>query len=371
MRCSKLRSFFRSEPVLCVSFFAAAVSCFFVKPDAQYVKYFDLRTLALLYCLMTAVSGLRRSGIFKVLAYELCSRAQSLRKLCAALTMLCFLTSMLVTNDVALLAFVPFTASLYGMAGRKKELVLTTVLETVAANLGSMLTPVGNPQNIYLFPKYSMSAGEFFSATSPVCALSAAMLLLLCLFAPGTAVGAKLGAKPEFDRWKLLLAMTLLCLCMLCVFRAIPWWVLLPGLIALLLAFDRKLLLEADFLLLLTFACFFVFAGNMGRTPAVESLVRSAIGGRELLVSAAASQVISNVPAAVLLSGFTENGRALLLGTDIGGLGTPAASLASLISLRLYAMTDGAESGKYLLVFSVINFAMLAALLAFAAAALV
>jgi Na+/H+ antiporter NhaD/arsenite permease-like protein len=366
MKRTKLYSFLRTEPVLSVSFLAAAVSCFIVRPDAGYLDYIDIRTLVLLYCLMTAVSGLRRSGLFRTLAYGLCARAGNMRRLCTALTMLCFLTSMLVTNDVALLAFVPFTTSVYGMAGRKRELAATVVLETAAANLGSMLTPVGNPQNIYLFSKYAMTAGEFFSATGPVCAVSAALLLLLCLASPSAPVNTGQGAKPELSVRKLALAAALLGLCMLCVFRVIPWWVLLPCVAAALLIFDRWLLREADFLLLLTFVCFFVFAGNMGRIPSVESLVRSSIGGREMLVSAAASQFISNVPAAVLLSGFTENGRALLLGTDIGGLGTPAASLASLISLRLYAMTDGAEPGKYLLLFSVINFALLAVLLIFA-----
>ncbi len=362
----KIAAFIKKEPVLSVSFLAAALSCCAVPPDGEYIRYMDFRTLTLLYCLMATVSGLGRAGIFTSLAHGMCARTRTLRGLCAALLLLCFFTSMLVTNDVALITFVPFTASLYAMAGREDKLVWIVVLETAAANLGSMLTPVGNPQNIYLFSKYAMSTGAFFSATAPVCAVSLALLLLLCLGTPAWALGIDFGESPGFDKKTLYLSLAMLAACLLCVFRAIPWYALLPGFIAALLIFDRKLLVEADFLLLLTFVCFFVFAGNLGRTETVERAVRAALGGRELVAGALLSQVISNVPAAVLLSGFTDNGRALLLGTDIGGLGTPVASLASLISLRVYSRTPGAKTGAYLAAFTAANFGLLAVLLIFA-----
>jgi Na+/H+ antiporter NhaD/arsenite permease-like protein len=363
---TKLRDFIKNEPVLDISFICALASCFFVPPDAGYAGYIDLRTLALLYCLMVTVAGLGKAGIFAWTAHKLCVHAPDSRAVGAALVLLCFFSSMFITNDVALLTFVPFAAVVLGMSGQTEELIIVAVMQTAAANLGSMLLPVGNPQNIYLYSYYHMTAGEFFSAAAPVCAVSLALLALGCLALPKRPIGVDFGESPDYDGRELIISLALLALCLASVFRAMEWYVLLPAVIVILAVFDRKLMLKADFPLLLTFVCFFVFAGNLGRTDAVERAVKSAIGGREMIAGAAVSQVISNVPAAVLLSGFTGDGRALLLGTDIGGLGTPVASLASLISLRIYSKTDGARQGRYLAVFSAVNFSLLALLLVFA-----
>ncbi len=355
----KVLSFLRREPILAVAALAAVVSCFLVPPDRGYLDYIDFRTLALLYALMLVVAGLRAAGAFSALAHAVCVRAKSTRAMGLLLVALTFFSSMLITNDVALLTFVPFAAVLLGMTGRAADLVRVVVLQTVAANLGSMLTPVGNPQNLYLYSYYDFSAGSFFRVTAPVWGLSLLCVLLLCLLLPREKLSPVLGEPPDIEKKKLWLYLALFAVCLLAVFRVICWPVMLLLVALALLVFDRKMLLGADFLLLLTFVAFFVFAGNLARLEAVDALLRSLLRGREYLTALLFSQVVSNVPAALLLSGFTAQARELLLGVDVGGLGTPIASLASLISLKLYSRTENARVGRFLLEFTAVNVLLL------------
>ena len=359
---STIRTFIRREPVLVIAALAALVSCLFVPPDAAYLGYFDFRTLALLYCLMTVVAGLRGAGVFSHLAHTLCLRAGSVRAMGVLLVSMSFVSSMLITNDVALLTFVPFAVVVLGLAGHQRELIYIVVLQTAAANLGSMLTPVGNPQNLYLYSYYGLGFADFIRITLPVWALSLALVLAGCLLLPREKLDAFLGEEPGVDRRGLWLYLALFALCLFVVLRVFDWPVMLTGVVLVLLLFDRKMLLQADFMLLMTFAAFFVFAGNLARMGAVDALARRLIGGHELLAGILTSQVISNVPAALLLSGFTANCRDLILGVDIGGLGTPIASLASLISMKLYSHAEHARTGRYLLVFTVVNIVLLAVL---------
>ena len=354
-----IRSFVQREPVLLIAALAAMVSCFFVPPDAEYLGYLDLRTLSLLYCLMTVVAGLRQAGLFAHLAHSLCQRTSSLRALALLLVLLCFFSSMLITNDVALLTFVPFAVVVLGMADRKKELIHIVVLQTVAANLGSMLTPVGNPQNLFLYSYYDLSIGDFLRVTLPVWLLSLLLISVSCLLFDRSRMEIFLGEEPGIDRRGLILYLALFVLCLTVVLRLLSWPVMLAALLAVLLIYDRRILLKADFMLLLTFVAFFIFAGNLARIDAVSALLRRLLAGREYPVTLLTSQIISNVPAALLLSGFTDQSRALLLGVNIGGLGTPIASLASLISMKLYSHSDHAHTGRYLLEFSAVNLILL------------
>ena len=356
---SSIRSFIKREPVLLIAALAALISCFFVPPDRAYLGYLDLRTLALLYCLMTVVTGLRQAGLFSHLAHLLCLRAGSVRAMGLLLVLLCFFSAMLITNDVALLTFVPFAVVVLGMAHRRQQLIAIVVLQTVAANLGSMLTPVGNPQNLYLYSYYAFPFTGFLRVTFPYWLLSLGLVCLGCLALPRDRLELFLGEEPGLDRRGLLLHALLFALCLLTVLRLLPWPLMLAGVVAVLLLCDRKLLLKADFMLLLTFVAFFIFSGNLARIEAVDRLLRRLLQGREYLVALGASQVISNVPAALLLSGFTDRGAELLLGVNIGGLGTPIASLASLIGMKLYSHTEHAHTGRFLLVFTAVNLALL------------
>ena len=354
-----IRSFVRREPVLLIAALAALLSCCFVPPDVAYLDYMDYRTLALLYCLMTVVAGLRKAGLFAFLAHRLCENVKSVRMIGLVLVLLSFFSAMLITNDVALLTFVPFAVVVLGLADHRKELIHIVVLQTVAANLGSMLTPVGNPQNLYLYSYYNLSFSAFLRTTLPVWLLSLLLICLACFALSPAPLSLFLGENPDLDRRSLWLYLALFLVCLLVVLRVLSWPVMLGIVTVLLLVFDRKILLRADFMLLLTFVAFFVFSGNLARIDAVDQLLRWLLEGRVYLTSLLASQVISNVPAALLLSGFTEDAQNLLLGVNIGGLGTPIASLASLISLKLYSHSEHAHTGHYLAEFTLLNLALL------------
>lgn len=361
---NRLISFFKRETVLCVAAVCAVITMFFVHPDREYLGYIDFRTLCLLLCLMAVVAGFQARGAFRVLTFQLLRRIHSGRVLGVTLVLLPFFCSMLVTNDVALLVFVPFTLALLGQIGSEKAAVPILVLQTIAANLGSMATPVGNPQNLYLYASYNLTPGQFFSVMLPLTALS-----FVCLTAAALPVLPK--KLPDFSLTneqlhqpkKLLVYMGLFLLCLLTVFRVLPYGIMTIIVLLAITIMDRKLLKGLDIALLFTFICFFIVSGNLGRVETVRNFLQNLLEKNTLLTASATSQIISNVPAAVLLSGFTDSWQNLLEGVNIGGLGTPIASLASLITLKLYLRHPGARAGKYLLVFTLANVIGLAVLL--------
>lgn len=352
----KIRAFIKKETVLCIAALCAIVTMFLVPPDAEYLGYIDFRVLCLLMCLMAVVAGFKSVGAFQFLTYQLLSRIRNGRILSITLVLLPFFCSMLVTNDVALIVFIPFTLGLLGQLGFAKAIIPIAVLQTIAANLGSMATPVGNPQNLYLYAAFNLSAGEFFSVVLPLTLIS-----LVCLAAASVPVLPKALPEQQLENAEIssLRNMTvygaLFVLCLLTVFRVVPYPVTTAVIVVVVALLNRKLLKEIDFMLLLTFVCFFVVSENLGRVEAICTFLQGLLGKNTLLTSVGASQVISNVPAAVLLSGFTDQWRALLAGVNIGGLGTPIASLASLITLKLYLRAPGANTGKFLGVFTIAN----------------
>lgn len=364
----QMLSFLKKEPVLCVSGILAAGSMLAVPPSSAYWGYIDLRVLCLLFCLMAVVGGLRSCGLFELLSQRLLAGRRPFRAVCLILVLLPFFSSMLVTNDVALIAFVPFAIFVLDLAGRRDALIWIVVLQTLAANLGSMATPVGNPQNLYLYARYGLSAGSFFALLLPLTAVSLVGLTVAAAWGGGAEVEtvfpqrAKLKEPGRFGCYLLLFL-----LCLLAVFRVVPYWLVTILVAGAMLLLAPRLLREVDYALLLTFVCFFIFSGNLAQLPAVHSLLSGVLERNTLLASAGVSQVISNVPAAVLLSGLTEEWKGLLAGVDVGGLGTPVASLASLISLKYYLAQPDRRAGRYLLVFTLANLAGLALLLPLAA----
>ncbi|MBM6884431.1 SLC13 family permease [Pseudoflavonifractor phocaeensis] len=348
--------FWKREPVLCISAVCALASVALNPPSAAYLNYIDWRVLSLLFSLMAVVAGLQECGVFAVLAQRLLSGERRMRFVTLVLVLLPFFVSMLVTNDVALITFVPFAVLVLGLIGRTERLIYIVVLQTIAANLGSMATPVGNPQNLYLYANYELTAGQFFSVMLPLSLVSLAGLSVaaLCVKPEGIRVSFAETAEIQAPA-RLGLMAGLFVLCLLSVFRVLPYPALLAVVLAAMLIFDRPLFRKVDYGLLATFFCFFLFAGNVGACPPIHDAIAAAMEGRTALTAGLASQVISNVPAAVLLSGFTADWRGLLIGTNVGGLGTPIASLASLISLKGYLKSPGARPGRYLLVFTAAN----------------
>ena len=362
-----LVQFLRSQTVLVVSAVLALVSCFLVPPSRAYVSYVDWRVLGLLFSLMAVVAGLRTAGTFRVLTEFLLRKVSSMRVIALLLVLLCFGFSMFLTNDVTLITLVPFTLLVFRqMTGSEKALVHTLVLETLAANLGSMLTPIGNPQNLYLYSQYDLSLGVFFRTMAPYTALSLVLLVVLTLvLVPGGAASLSEGSTfHSFHRKTFFMYAALFLLCLLSVARVLDWRVLLVAVLAVVVLENYRLLRMVDYSLLLTFVFFFVFIGNVGSLADVREFLENAVGGREVETGILASQVISNVPAALLLSKFTTDGTGLLVGVNLGGLGTLIASMASLITYRLYAATDRAMKGRYFGEFTLWNVVFLAALYA-------
>ena len=362
----KIKAFIKKETVLCIAALCAAATMFLIPPDGEYLHYIDWRVLCLLLCLMAVVAGFKNVGAFQWLTCQLLSRIKNGRVLSLTLVLLPFFCSMLVTNDVALLVFVPFTLGLLSQLGCANAVIPILVLQTIAANLGSMATPVGNPQNLYLYAAYELGIADFFGVVLPLTAVS-----LVCLSAASLPVLPKALPKQKLEDARicsfkeLLLYAGLFLLCLLTVFRVIPYPITTVIVVAVLLLVNRKLLGQIDYMLLLTFVCFFVVSENLGRMDAVREFLQSLLGRNTLLTAVGASQVISNVPAAVLLSGFTDQWADLLAGVNIGGLGTPIASLASLITLKLYIPSPGARVGRFLAVFTLANIMGLIVLLTF------
>ena len=362
----KIKEFIKKETVLCIAALCAVATMFLVPPDGEYLHYIDFRVLCLLLCLMAVVAGFKSVGAFQWLTCQLLRRIRGGRILSLTLVLLPFFCSMLVTNDVALLVFVPFTLGLLSQLGCAGAIIPILVLQTIAANLGSMATPVGNPQNLFLYAAFELGIGEFFGVVLPLTAVS-----LVCLAAASLPVLPKQLPKQKLEDAKirsgkqLVLYAALFVLCLLTVFRVVPYQITTAVLVAVLFFVNRKLLKEIDYMLLLTFICFFVVSENLGRVEAVREFLQNLLGKNTLLTAVGASQVISNVPAAVLLSGFTGSWADLLAGVNIGGLGTPIASLASLITLKLYIPSPGARVGRFMAVFTLANVIGLAVLLVF------
>lgn len=358
----KIKEILKGETVLIISFVLAVASMFVVTPNKGYADYIDFKTLALLSCLMAVVAGLNRIGVFDLLAKKLLTKTKSVRGLSLTLSLLCFFSSMLITNDVALITFVPFTIVTLNLSSNQKAIIPLVAIETVAANLGSMLTPIGNPQNLYLFSFFDMGAGEFIKAILPYASLSLAMVAASVIFIRQnkTETSSSKDEKEKPGLLKFMVYIVLFAIVILAVFGVLHYLIAFGLTLVGIVLTDAKIIRKIDFSLLLTFLFLFIFIGNLGEIPKISSLLESVVSGNEVAVGIIASQFFSNVPAAILLSGFTSNAAELLVGVNLGGLGTLIASMASLISFK-YIAKSKEKTGKYILFFTIINIVFLVA----------
>ncbi len=358
----KILQYFRRETVLTVALAAAVLSFLLVPPGAHTLAGVDTTTLLMLFSLMTIVAGFRGMGVFDKLAAAVTGRIRTLRGLAMVLTAGCFLLAMVATNDVALITLIPFTLLL--MKGATiPHLTLTVVLETIAANLGSMVTPIGNPQNLYLYSSGQLDALAFPALTWPYAAVAFALLMACCLFIPKAEVEPSTAAAGKLSSAKLALYAALTVLALLSLMKLIPEWTLALAVAVAVFAIDRPTLRQVDYTLLATFVCFFVFVASVKACLPISSWLEGLMAASPLMTALLASQAISNVPACLLLSPFTQDAAALMLGVNLGGLGTLVASLASLISFRLYGAAAGAKKGLFMGVFTLLNLLFLAAML--------
>ncbi len=353
----------KSHVVLLVAIVAAAVTCFFVPPDAGYADYFDLNTLSCLFCTLAVVSALKERHFFEWLSGKIVTAFGNMRRVTFALVFVTYFGSMIMANDMALVTFLPLGYYVLSSCNKPKYTAFVFVMQNVAANLGGMLTPFGNPQNLYLYSYYSIAAADFFAIMALPFAVAFVLIAGTCFVIKPEPVRLETPPAKAPVVWRMVVYFVLFALSVMIVFRVFPWYVGAISVTLALLILEPRSFLRVDYGLLLTFCAFFIFSGNLARIPEVRAFLSALVGASALLVGTASCQVISNVPSAVLLSRFTNDYRSLLVAVNIGGLGTPVASLASLITLGEFRRRRPGHTGKYLALFSLINFSFLAVLI--------
>ena len=358
-------SFLRKNVVMVVALVAAVITAFIVPPDAAYLEYFDVKTLTCLFCVLAVVCALKNIQFFYIIAKKIVQYFRNAQMAILVLVYITFIGSMLIANDMALLTFLPLGYLVLSSTGKQKYMAFTFIMQNIAANLGGMLTPFGNPQNLYLYTKFQIPTGEFVQIMLLPFAVSVALITLCCLIFVKREPLEVADEKVKLPVGRTVLYLALFALAIAIVFRGIPYWIGLIVIPAVLLFADRKALKMVDYPLLLTFVFFFIFSGNMARIQLIRHIFSSLLDKSTLLFSILSCQFISNVPSAILLSQFTENYRELLLGVNIGGVGTLISSLASLITFREYTAHNPGKSGYYIKTFSLFNFLFLVILVLF------
>ena len=365
----KITSTIRNNPILCISGLLALISCFFVLPDLQYLSYINVRVLAILFGLMLIVAALGHIGTFDVLTSKLLSKVKTYRGISLLMSLLAFFLSMFLTNDVSLVTLVPFAIMVLAPFGENRKLMFTLIIMTVAANLGSMLTPIGNPQNLYLYDNYKIALPEFLLLMLPYSALSLALIVALTfILVKGSdkLPPLKNSEVKKLSFVRLLFYFALFVLNILTVVGYVHFLISLGVTVVAMLIMDRESFKKADYNLLATFIFFFILIGNIGRIDAITGALSGLVSSYPVPAAVLSSQIISNVPAAMLLSAFTDDGKSLIIGTNLGGLGTLIASMASLITYRFHAKFSkeqkektGGKQDNYILNFTIVNVIML------------
>ncbi len=356
---SPLIGFIKKNIVFFIALTAAVVTSFIIPPDGEYIGYFDFKTLTCLFCVLAVVCGLKNVNFFYILACGVVRKFGNLRASVIAVVYITFIGSMLIANDMALLTFLPLGYFVLDVTGYRKYTAFVFVMQNIAANLGGMLTPFGNPQNLYLYTKFSIPTGEFVTIMALPFAVSVVIITLCCFYVKPERVSIPRDDTPALPKGKTAILAVLFALAIAIVFRGIPYLIGLAVIPAVMLVLDRKALKAVDYPLLMTFAAFFVFSGNMARIDTVRDFVSGLLEKNTLITSILSCQFISNVPSAILLSQFTENYRELLIGVNVGGVGTLIASLASLITFREFTKNYPARTKSYLLLFSILNLSFL------------
>jgi Na+/H+ antiporter NhaD/arsenite permease-like protein len=356
---AKIKSFAKKNAVMLIALCAAVITSFIVPVDSNYIGYFDFKTLTCLFCVLAVVCALKNIRFFYMLARKVVQLFKNARMSVLALVYITFIGSMLIANDMALLTFLPLGYFVLTTTNMQKYMAFTFIMQNISANLGGMLTPFGNPQNLYLYTRFEIPNGEFMSIMLLPFCLSIAIITLCCIVFVKPEPLELPDEKVTLSPWRTAFYLVLFALAIVIVFRGIPYWIGLIVIPIALLFADKKALAQVDYGLLFTFVFFFVFSGNMARIEVVREFFSTLLEKNTLLVSTLSCQFISNVPSAILLSQFTENYPELLVGVNIGGVGTLIASLASLITFREYSSHNPGKTAYYIGLFSAFNFAFL------------
>ncbi len=350
-----LKEFVKKNIVMVIAFVFAIITSIIVGVDKEYISYFDYKTLVCLFCVLAVVCALKNIKFFYIIARKIVQCFKNARFAILALVYITFIGSMLIANDMALITFLPLGYFVLTTTKKEKYMAFTFIMQNIAANLGGMLTPFGNPQNLYLYSVFNIPNAEFVKIMFLPFFMSVVLITVCCLVFVKSEPLKIDDEKVELNPQKTVIYILLFLLSILIVFRGIPYWIGLVVIPIFLLFLDRKALKMVDYPLLLTFVFFFIFSGNMARIDAVRMFFCTLLEKSTLLFSILSCQVISNVPSAILLSQFTNNYTDLLVGVNIGGVGTIISSLASLITLREYTKHNKGKTMHYIGMFSLFN----------------
>jgi len=355
----KIKDFCKKEVVLVIALIAAIISCFFMPIDKEYLNYFDYTTLACLFCMLAVVAGLKSTGFFDYISRKLISLFHHRRTVIYALVFGTFFFDMIVANDMSLITFLPLTYIVLHKTKNDKYLAITFILQTIAANMGGMITPYGNPQNLYLYSYYNIPTSEFYGVLLTESIAVAVMLIIAGLFIKNEPLELAQDVKLKINKEELYIYLVLFVFVILSIFRVIPYFITLLVTIITLLIINRKILKNVDYALLATFCVFFIFSGNIARIPIIKEIIESIVKVSTLAAGLVSCQFISNVPTAIFLSKFTSNYQDLLVSVNIGSLGIIISSLASLITLKEYLKHQPKKLWSYLGIFTVVNLSFL------------
>ena len=352
----RLVQFAKEQAVLTIATIAMIITCFIVPLDTEYVGYFNFRTLATLFCTLAVVAAFSHIHVFEIISKTIVIKLHNLRNATLGLVFITFFGSMLLANDMALLTFLPLGFFVLNSTDNKQAMAFTFIMQNIAANLGGMVTPFGNPQNLYLYSYFHIDTMEFVKIMLPSFLAATVLIVICCLFVKKTPLTLKKDSDYVLDKKRTLIYSLLFVASILIVFRVVPYtWGTLLITIALLLL-DKDAIKEVNYPLLATFCVFFVFSGNMARIDVVSKLFETILPINTLLFGILSCQFISNVPSAVLLSHFTSDYASLLPAVNIGGCGTLIASLASLITFSEFKKHQPENVKRYVIQFSAINF---------------
>ena len=352
----KIRTFIKSHTVLLIAFFAMLMTCFIVPFDDVYFTYIDFKTLACLFLTLTVVEAYKHIHFFEIISRKIIEKLHNLRNTILAVVLITFFGSMLLANDMALLTFLPLGFFVLDSTGQKKYMAFTFIMQTIAANLGGMITPFGNPQNLYLYNYFNIDTLEFTKIMSIPFATATILIIICCMFIKKEPLHLVIDYGYKINKNRTIIYSILFTISILMIFKIIPYIYSISIVVIALLFLDRRALTDIDYPLLLTFVCFFIFSGNMSRIAAVQEFFAAIMPSNPLLVGILSCQVISNVPSAILLSRFTTDYANLLVAVNIGGCGTLIASMASLITFGEYRKNNPNKSWSYILQYSAFNF---------------
>lgn len=356
---SSIMAFFKNQMILAISICAMLVTCLFIPPDISYIGYFNFKTLSTLFCTLAVVNAFSHIHVFEILSKNIVLKLHNLRNATLGLVFITFFGSMLLANDMALLTFLPLGFFVLNTTNNRRAMAFTFIMQNIAANLGGLITPFGNPQNLYLYAYFNIDNMEFVKIMMPTFITSVILIFLICCFVKPVPLTLREDNGYTLDKKSTLIYSILFILSILIVFRVIPYIAGTILITAALLILDKKAVKEVNYPLLLTFCVFFVFSGNMARIPQVNLFFSKILPINTLLFGILSCQFISNVPSAVLLSHFTQNYQSLLPAVNIGGLGTLIASLASLITFSEFKKHNPQKVKSYIIEFSIINFSFL------------